>query len=56
MERIDQIYSEIPQLMWQVEFDFWVLPLIEKYVLTSAVELPHASAGRLVADPSSLID
>jgi len=35
---------------------FLGLPLIEKYVLTSAVELPHASAVRLVADPSSLID
>ena len=35
---------------------FLGLPLIEKYVLTSAVELPHASAGPLVVDPVSLID
>jgi len=35
---------------------FLGFPLNEKYVLTSAVELPLVSAGPLVADPLSSID
>ena len=45
MEHIDQIYSELPQWLLQVEYDPWVCPLNEQYVLTSAAELHFTSAG-----------
>jgi len=38
------------------KISFLGLPLNEQYVLTSAIELPLASAGPLVTDPLSLID